>query len=75
VAPGGEPILHEGKTVGRVTSGGYGYTVGASIAYGYVPAAHAAAGTPLAVEVFGEVIAARVARDPRYDPKGEKIRA
>lgn len=75
VALGGEPILHEGKTVGRVTSGGYGYTVGAAIAYGYVPAAHAAAGTPLAVEVFGEVISTRVARQPLYDPKGEKIRA
>ena len=75
VALGGEPILHEGGAVGRITSGGYGYTVGASIAYGYVPAALAAAGTPLAVEVFGDAIPARVAKDPLYDPKGEKIRA
>ena len=75
VALGGEPILHEGRAVGRITSGGYGYTVGASIAYGYVPAALAAAGTPLAVEVFGDAIPARVAKDPLYDPKGERIRA
>ena len=75
VALGGEPILHAGGAVGRVTSGGYGYTAGASIAYGYVPAALAAAGTPLAVEVFGDAIPARVAKEPLYDPKGEKIRA
>ena len=75
VALGGEPILHEGGAVGRITSGGYGYTVGASVAYGYVPAALAAAGTPLAVEVFGDAIPARVAKEPLYDAKGEKIRA
>ncbi|MFZ1058704.1 MAG: FAD-dependent oxidoreductase, partial [Candidatus Rokuibacteriota bacterium] len=75
VALGGEPILHEGGAVGRITSGGYGYTVGASIAYGYAPAALAAAGTPLAVEVFGDAIPARMAKDSLYDPKGEKIRA
>ncbi len=75
VALGGEPILHDGRAVGRVTSGGYGYTVGKSIAYGYVPTAVAAAGTSLAVEVFGEVIPALVAKEPLYDPKGEKTRA
>ncbi len=75
VALGGEPILHEGGAVGRITSGGYGYTIGASIAYGYVPAALAAAGTPLAVEVFGDAIPARVAKEPLYDAKGERIRA
>src|SRR5438105_7222305 len=31
VVIGGEPILAESRTIGRVTSGGYGYTVGASI--------------------------------------------
>jgi hypothetical protein len=29
VVIGGEPILGESGTIGRVTSGGYGYTVGA----------------------------------------------
>ena len=75
VALGGEPILYQDQTVGRVTSGGYGYTIGKSIAYGYVPAPVAAVGTALAVEVFGEVIPALVAREPLYDPKGEKIKA
>ena len=34
---GGEAILHEGKVIETVTSGGYGHTVGKSIAYGFVP--------------------------------------
>ena len=44
VALGSEPVRIDGEAVGRVTSGGYGYTVGRSIAYAYVPAANAAAG-------------------------------
>ena len=38
VALGSEPVRIEGEIAGRVTSGGYGYTVGRSIAYAYVPA-------------------------------------
>jgi 4-methylaminobutanoate oxidase (formaldehyde-forming) len=71
---GGEPILRDGAPIGRVTSGGYGYTVERSIAYGYVPAEHAAPGTPLTVEVFGAGVGAAVSREPLYDPKGAKIR-
>lgn len=75
VVLGGEPILYGHETVGRVTSGGFGYSVGKSIAYGYVASALAAVGTTLAVEIFGEVVPAPVAREPLYDPTGEKIRA
>ena len=34
---GDEPVWHDGKVVGWITSGGYGHHVGASIALGYVP--------------------------------------
>ena len=71
---GGEPILRDGAPIGRVTSGGYGYTVERSIAYGYVPADAAAPGTALTVEVFGVAVEAAVSREPLYDPKGAKIR-
>jgi glycine cleavage system T protein len=74
VVIGGEPILGESGTIGRVTSGGYGYTVGASIAYGYVPAASSAPGTQLAVDMFGDAVAATVSREPLYDPKGQRVR-
>src|SRR5262249_8675147 len=34
---GDEPIWHDGEVIGWVTSGGYGHSVGQSIALGYVP--------------------------------------
>lgn len=74
-AIGGEPILCEGQVIGRVTSGGYGYTIGKAIAYGYLPIQHSAAGTPLELELFGERVAARVEREPLYDPQGAKTKA
>ena len=43
IALGSEPVRVDGELVGRVTSGGYGYTVERSIAYAYLPAASAAA--------------------------------
>src|SRR5262249_10006667 len=34
---GDEPVWHEGKVVGWITSGGYAHHVGKSVALGYVP--------------------------------------
>jgi len=63
-----------GRIAGRVTSGGYGYTVGRSIAYAHLPAEHAAPGTAVAVEVFGDWIDGEVAAEPLFDPLGDRIR-
>jgi 4-methylaminobutanoate oxidase (formaldehyde-forming) len=62
VALGSEPVRIDGQIVGRVTSGGYGYTVERSIAYAYVPADDAETGTPVEIEIFGDWIAGEVAR-------------
>ena len=35
---GGEALVCDGEVAGTVTSAGYGYTVGKTIAFGYVPA-------------------------------------
>jgi 4-methylaminobutanoate oxidase (formaldehyde-forming) len=77
IAIGNEPIRtpEDSRVVGWVTSGGYGYSVGKSIAYGYLPTEHAAFGTRLDIEILGERIAAEVAREPLWDPKGERIKA
>ena len=72
---GNEPVFANGRVVSRVTSGGLGYTLGASIALAYLPSELAEAGTSLSVEVFGERVDAVVADDPLFDPKGERIRA
>jgi 4-methylaminobutanoate oxidase (formaldehyde-forming) len=73
VALGNEPVRVGGEVVGRVTSGGYGYTVERSIAYAYVPAA-VELGTPVEVDIFGRWVAGEVAREPLVDPKGERVR-
>ena len=75
VALGSEPVRVGGEAVGRVTSGGYGYTVERSIAYAYLPAAAAEVGTAVEVEIFGEWVGGEVASEPLFDPKGERIRA
>jgi 4-methylaminobutanoate oxidase (formaldehyde-forming) len=74
VALGSEPVRIEGALVGRVTSGGYGYTVERSIAYAYVPARQAEAGRPVEVEIFGEWVRGEVAPEPLFDPAGERLR-
>jgi glycine cleavage system aminomethyltransferase T len=74
VALGSEPVRIEGELVGRVTSGGFGYTVDRSIAYAYVPAEHATPGQPLDVEIFGEWVAGEVVPEPLFDPAGERLR-
>jgi glycine cleavage system aminomethyltransferase T len=73
---GGEPVrlTQSANIVGRVTSGGFGYTIGHSIAYAYVPPA-CGPGSALEVQVFGRWVPAVVAKEPLYDPTGERIRA
>jgi 4-methylaminobutanoate oxidase (formaldehyde-forming) len=73
VALGNEPVRIGGAVCGRVTSGGYGYTVERSIAYAYVPP-EVEVGAEVEVGVFGEWIGAEVAREPLFDPKGERVR-
>jgi 4-methylaminobutanoate oxidase (formaldehyde-forming) len=72
---GNEPVFHDGLVVSRVTSGGIGYAVGASIAYAYLPIELSMPGIECEVEVFGERVLATVADEPLWDPKGERIRA
>jgi 4-methylaminobutanoate oxidase (formaldehyde-forming) len=75
VALGSEPVRVGGESVGRVTSGGVGYTVGRSIAYGYLPADRADPGTPVEVEIFGEWVSGEIAPEPLFDPAGERLRS
>ena len=74
VALSNEPVRIDGQVLGRVTSGGYGYSVGRSIAYAYLLAEHAGPGTEVAVEIFGEWVGGRVAREPLHDPDGGRVR-
>jgi 4-methylaminobutanoate oxidase (formaldehyde-forming) len=61
--------------LGRVTTGGYGFAVAASIAWAWVPADAAEPGTRLEVDIFGDWIGAEVREEPLYDPEGARIRS
>jgi glycine cleavage system T protein len=75
IALGSEPVRVDGEVVGRVTSGGFGYTVERSIAYAYLPGKDAEVGKPVEVEIFGRAVPGEVAAEPLYDPEGAAIRA
>jgi aminomethyltransferase len=57
---GAEVVDPQGRPIGRVTSGGFGPSVAAPIAMGYVPTAQAVAGTPVGLVVRGRTLAAQV---------------
>jgi glycine cleavage system aminomethyltransferase T/glycine/D-amino acid oxidase-like deaminating enzyme len=66
VVLGFEAIRAAGEVCGYVTSGGYGYRIDASIAYGYLPA-ELGPGAELEISLFDEWVPARVAAEPLYD--------
>ncbi|MEM8730477.1 MAG: FAD-dependent oxidoreductase [Pseudomonadota bacterium] len=71
---GFEPIWQDGRRVGFVTSGGYGHTVGKSLAMAMLDRACAKEGTDLSVHVVGVERAARVIAPSPYDPDGKAMR-
>jgi 4-methylaminobutanoate oxidase (formaldehyde-forming) len=73
VCLGNEPVRIGGAVVGRVTSGGYGFAVGRSIAYAYLPA-DARVGDRGDIDVFGTWTGFEVAKEPLWDPAGDRIR-
>ncbi|MFZ5710930.1 MAG: GcvT family protein [Pseudomonadota bacterium] len=80
VLVGRETILRDGAAVGYLTSGGYGYTLGRPIGYGYVRNAGGVDEAFLTsgryeLVVAGDVFAARLELGPLYDPAGARIRA
>jgi glycine cleavage system aminomethyltransferase T len=74
VVMGKEPVYAGGAPVGYVTSASYGYTIGRTVAYAWLPAALSVPGTTVDVEYFGERLPATVAAEPLFDPKMERIR-
>jgi glycine cleavage system aminomethyltransferase T/glycine/D-amino acid oxidase-like deaminating enzyme len=74
VVMGKEPVYADGAPVGYVTSASYGYTIGRTVAYAWLPAALSVPGTTVDVEYFGERLPATVAAEPLFDPKMERIR-
>ncbi len=77
---GRETIFRDGRQVGWLTSGGYGYTVGKSIGYGYVRNPEGVSTEYLTsgsyeLEVATERVPATLHLAPLYDPRMERVKA
>jgi dimethylglycine dehydrogenase len=74
-ASGSEPIfLPDGTPVGQVSSGGYGYSVGKSLALCYLEAGRVAPGDEVQVAILGRPHGARRLAEPPFDPRGLRLR-
>jgi sarcosine dehydrogenase len=77
---GRETILRDGESVGYLTSGGYGYTVGKPIGYGYVRNPNGVAEDFLASGDYELVVAmervpAKIHLEPLYDPDMTRVKS
>jgi dimethylglycine dehydrogenase len=77
---GNEPVLDPessvsgGKIIGVTTSGGYGHTVGRSLAFAYVQPQYAEPGTKFEIRILGQICPATVLKEAAYDPENLRLR-
>ena len=71
---GSEPVFVDGAPAGYVTSAAFAHTVGAPIAYAWLPAS-AGVGTGVEIQYFDRRVAATVVAEPLVDPEMKKIRS
>jgi 4-methylaminobutanoate oxidase (formaldehyde-forming) len=79
VLVGRETILRDGEPVGYLTSGGYGYTVGKPVGFGYVRNADGIDDDFLTSGEYELVVAmertkAKIHLEPLYDPTNAKVK-
>ena len=70
----GDPVMADGRPVGRVTSARLSPTAGKGFGLMWVPIDLAEDGTPIGVRVDGKDLTAHVRLDPVYDPEGKRLR-
>jgi len=80
VLVGRETILRNGEPVGYLTSGGYGYTIGKSVGYGYVRNADGVSDEFLAsgdyeLVVANERVPANLGMEAFFDPSNARVKA
>jgi glycine cleavage system aminomethyltransferase T/glycine/D-amino acid oxidase-like deaminating enzyme len=74
VPMGREPVYAGRTAVGYVTSAAYGHTIGAPVAYAWLPARLAVPGTEVRIGYFDRLLRATVTAEPLFDPSHERIR-
>ena len=65
----------DAQRIGIVTSGGWSFTLGKSVALGYIRPQFQSEGTAVQIKIFGEMKAATVGCEPLFDPTNERLRS
>ncbi|MCB9434050.1 MAG: FAD-dependent oxidoreductase [Ardenticatenaceae bacterium] len=71
---GNEPVWGNGRLIGQITSGNYGYNIGSYIAFAYLPPDYTQPGTQLEVEYLAQRYPATVTADALFDAANERMR-
>lgn len=74
-AHGGSSVMVDGKVVGTVTSGEWGYRTQMNLAYAFIEPALAAEGSEVAIDVLGTLIPAKIIPAGPYDPAYARVRS
>ena len=72
---GDEPLFYKGEVAGFVTSGGFAHASGVSVAMGYVKAELADEEEGWHVELFAEMLEARMQKQPLFDSNASRMRS
>ena len=75
VVMGKEPVLVNNKIVGYTTSAYYGHTIGAPLAYAWLPIEHSSVGTNVEIQYFDKKVKAKVGNDPQFDPQMTRLKS
>jgi len=72
---GKEPVMHQSKVIGYVTSAYFGHTIGKQLAYAWVPSQLSIVGTNLSIRYFDKDYPAKVGQDPQFDPQMIRLKS
>jgi dimethylglycine dehydrogenase len=74
-APAGASVVHAGRIIGTVTSGGWGYRIGENIAYAFIDPDLTAIGSEVEIEIIGASVPATICEMGLYDSKNLRVKS
>ena len=72
---GNEPVICNGRVIGKTTSAAFGYRVGRPVAIAILESAAAVNGGLIQVDIAGEMADASISKAPMFDPSGSRMRS
>ncbi|MBC7463055.1 MAG: FAD-dependent oxidoreductase [Actinobacteria bacterium] len=72
---GNEPVRKGDEIIGRIKSGGQGYSIAKAIAYAYLPLGYCEVGSEIEVDFFGQWVVGTISAEPLFDPTHERVKA